>query len=249
MIQTALQLYTIRSYTARNMLATIRQVAAIGYPAVELAGLGDASPRQIRHTLDDCGMLALGAHIQLTDLLQRRYQILADMQTIGCPFIVVPWVATQHRQSPEAVQRLTETLNQIGVDLKAEGFQLAYHNHDYEFQPLAGSSMWEILVNELDPQYVAFELDLYWAQFAGYKPLDLIESLSGQIPLIHFKDMAADHTRADVPLGMGIMPWKEILAACDAAGTRWAIVEQDHPRNPMADVQMSLAYMREITTN
>jgi sugar phosphate isomerase/epimerase len=246
MVQTALQLYTIRSFTARNMLATIRQVATMGYPAIELAGLGDASPRQIRHTLDDCGILALGAHIQLSDLLQRRYQALADVQTIGCAFVVVPWVPTHHRQSPESVQRLAEILNQIGMELKAEGFQFAYHNHDYEFKPLADSSMWDILVATLDPRFVAFELDLYWAQFAGHKPLDLIESLSGQVPLIHFKDMAADHTRADVPLGTGIMPWKQILAACEAAGTRWAIVEQDHPRNPMLDVQTSLAFMREL---
>jgi hypothetical protein len=35
------QLYTLRAHTATDMLGTLRQVAAIGYRAVEFAGYGD----------------------------------------------------------------------------------------------------------------------------------------------------------------------------------------------------------------
>jgi sugar phosphate isomerase/epimerase len=245
MIEIALQLYTVRSHTARNMLATLRTIAAMGYRAVELAGFGGTSAREIRHVLDELGMRAIGAHIELDRLSEHPQQVLSDMQILGCRYVVVPWVMPARRSNPADVQRLAEEFNRYGAQLRAEGIRLAYHNHAYEFAPLGPSNLWSQLLAATDPALVCFELDLYWARYAGVEPIDLIEQHRERLPLLHFKDMAADHTRADVPIGMGIMPWKQILSAC-GDGERWAIIEQDHPRNPLENVQFSLQSLRQI---
>ena len=54
--QIAVQLYTLRAHTATDMLGTLRQVAAIGYRAVEFAGYGDQTASTIRPTLDELGL-------------------------------------------------------------------------------------------------------------------------------------------------------------------------------------------------
>ncbi|HEU5329714.1 MAG TPA: hypothetical protein VFU78_16620, partial [Thermomicrobiales bacterium] len=64
---------------------------------------------------------------------------------------------------------------------------------------------------------------------------------AGRLPLIHVKDMTGSgDSRADAPVGEGDLPWRDILAASDAAGAEWYIVEQDHPRDALEDVRTSL---------
>ena len=82
--------------------------------------------------------------------------------------------------------------------LKAAGLGFAYHNHDFEFDPLPdgdGDTMFDILVKETDPNLVNFEVDVYWAAHGGLDPAHLLRELQGRIPLIHLKDMAAGPER------------------------------------------------------
>lgn len=55
--QIALQLYTVRDLTARDMLGTLRTVAGIGYKALEFAGYGNASRKRSAKcsTRRECG--------------------------------------------------------------------------------------------------------------------------------------------------------------------------------------------------
>jgi sugar phosphate isomerase/epimerase len=246
MIKTALQLYTVRSHTARNMLTTLRTLGAMGYRTIELSGYGNATPRDIRDQLDDLDMRALGAHIDLEHLRTHLQQVLSDMQTLGCRYVVVPWIAPQLRTSLVHVRHLAEDFNRFGAILAEEGLSLVYHNYVADFTPLEGSSLWHELLTNTDPALVCFELDIYWAKYAGVDPLELMEQYGERILLLHCKDMAADHVRADVPVGNGIIPWRQIFAACDPALEYWAIVEQDHPRNALESVQTSLQYLQQL---
>ena len=236
----AVQLYTLRDLTANDMLGTLRRLAAIGYRAVEFAGYGDATPTAIRATLDELGMRGIAAHIRLDQIEQNSAEVVEQMQALGCEYVVVPWIGEEHRGSVEQVRALAERLNRAGQRLAEQGLRLGYHNHQFEFEPLDGTSMWELLVAETDPALVDFELDIYWAAFAQRDPIALIEQHNARLPLLHLKDRAADDGR-DAPVGDGTLPWDRILAATQA---RWQIVEQDHPRAPLDDVTRSLRYLQ-----
>jgi sugar phosphate isomerase/epimerase len=235
----AVQLYTLRELTAKDMLGTLRQLAEIGYRAVEFAGYGDATPATIRATLDELGMRGIAAHIRLDQLEQNGNEVAEQMQALGCEYVVVPWIGEEHRGNVEQVRALAERLNRAGQRLAEQGLRLGYHNHQFEFAPLDGTTMWELLVAETDPALVDFELDVYWAAFAERDPIPLIEQHNARLPLLHLKDRATDD-RPDAPLGDGTLPWEQILAASQA---RWHIVEQDHPRDPLEDVTRSLRYL------
>ena len=236
--QIALQLYTVRQHTARDMLGTLRQVAAMGYRAVEFAGYGGVPLPELRAALDEYGVAAFGAHTPFAAFDADPERVIAELHTLGCQFAVIPSLPPEYRESAERVRGLVDTFNRWGERCRAAGLQFGYHNHAFEFAPLGDTTLFDLLT-ATDPALVALELDAFWAQRAGVDPVALLERHGGRIALLHVKDLAAGPEGADAPVGEGTMAWDRILPAADAAGVRWYVVEQDHPRDPLNDVRRS----------
>src|SRR4051812_25260730 len=76
--QIGLQMYTLRSHTAQDMAGTLRQVAAMGYPAVELAGYGGLSVAEIGAVLAETGLRAMGAHVGYAQFDTRAAEVIAE---------------------------------------------------------------------------------------------------------------------------------------------------------------------------
>jgi sugar phosphate isomerase/epimerase len=246
--QISLQLYTVREETARDMPDTLRKVSEIGYPAVEFAGYGGLTPQEVKTILDDLGLRASGAHVPIDSWETNPKAIIADMHTLDCVHAIVPMVPREQRGEEASVARLAENLNRWGEMCRQDGVILSYHNHDFEFAPLAGTTMWEVLVRETDPDLVHLELDLYWIKYAGTDPETVLKDVGDRVSLLHLKDMAPDDTLSDLPVGEGTMPWPGLLQAADAAGVEWYIAEQDNPRDALQDVSTSLQHMRSLAT-
>jgi sugar phosphate isomerase/epimerase len=244
--QISLQLYTVRDETARDMPATLRRISEIGYPAVEFAGFGGLSAEDLRNILDDLGLRASGAHIPFDSWETDPEAVITDMHTLECGHAILPIAPPECRGDEAAVAKLAGSLNRWGELCHREGVTFSYHNHDFEFAPLDGTTMWEVLVRETDPGLVYFELDLYWVRYGGADPKPLLLDLGDRIPLVHLKDMAADEQRSDLPVGEGTIPWNGLLEAAEAAGVQWYIAEQDNPRDALEDVRISLQHMREL---
>ena len=69
----AAQLWTVRSLLgdASGLASASRAIRRIGYRAVQLAGLGQISPQDVRRVLDDAGMKACSAHEDADEILER----------------------------------------------------------------------------------------------------------------------------------------------------------------------------------
>ena len=246
--QISLQLYTVREETARDMPGTLRRISEIGYPAVEFAGYEDLSPQELKTIIDDLGLRASGAHVPFDSWETDPESVITDMHTLDCAHAILPMVPPENRTDETVVGRLAESLNRWGELCRQEGMTFSYHNHDFEFAPLGGTTMWDVLVRETDPSLVHFELDLYWVRYGGADPEPLLRDLADRIPLVHLKDMASDDQRSDLPVGEGTMPWTSLLEAADAAGVEWYVAEQDNPRDALEDVRTSLQSMRELAS-
>jgi sugar phosphate isomerase/epimerase len=246
--QISLQLYTVREETARDMPATLRRISEIGYPAVEFAGYGGLTPRDLKTILDDLGLEASGVHVPLDYFETDLGGVLADMHALGCAHAVLPSAPPERRRDEASVARLAEDLNRWGELCRDEGVTLSYHNHDFEFAPLGESTMWDVLVRETDPELVHLELDLYWIKYGGTDPETVLRDVGDRVSLVHLKDMAPDDTRSDLPVGEGTMPWRGLLEAADAVGVEWYIAEQDNPRDALEDVKASLQHMRGLAS-
>lgn len=245
--QIGLQLYTVRQHTAQDMIGTLRQLAEMGYRAVELAGYGNSQPAEIRAALDEHGIKALGAHVQFAAFESDPGKVFADMHTLGCEFAVIPMLRKEQRETADQARGLVDTFNRWGELCKAEGLQFGYHNHAFEFEPLDNTTLFDILTTT-DPELVALELDAFWAQYAGVDPAQLIERHGARIPLLHMKDMTDATERKDAPVGEGIMPYDRLIPAAEAAGARYFIVEQDHPQDPLNDVRLSFQNLEKLAS-
>ena len=173
---------------------------------------------------------------------------MSELHTLGCEHAIVPWLRPEMR-TPNHIEGLVERFSRWAAACRAEGLRFGYHNHDFEFAPAGGGSggtFFDALIERTDPALVGFELDAYWAIYAGVDPIDLLRRHGARIPLLHVKDMGAGPERSDVPVGAGTIAWGPILEAATAAGVDWYVVEQDNPGDALADVATSLRGLEAI---
>ena len=53
----------------------------------------------------------------------------------------------------------------IGEKMHARGFELLYHNHEFEFTQAGNPNGLEIILNQCAPERLGSELDVYWAAY------------------------------------------------------------------------------------
>src|SRR5262245_48942711 len=85
-----MELYTVRSLTAKDFAGTIAQLAKIGYKEVELAGYQGHSAAEVRAMLDQNGLTAPSTHIDLTRIENQADATFADAKVLGHRWITVP---------------------------------------------------------------------------------------------------------------------------------------------------------------
>ncbi len=244
--QIAIQLWTVRDLVAKDLPGTIGTLAGVGYRAVEFAGLAGCDPSTVRAALDANDVRAAGAHVPFEALQEDLSAQLDVLATLGCSRVVIPSVPPRWHSGATQVRDLALRIGELAAACAARGFSLAYHNHDSEFAPLDGTTMWDLLVRGLE-EGVELEVDVYWAARAGRDPVALIEAESSRVALLHMKDMGPGPDRLDMPVGDGTLPWDAILDAGRRAGVEWYVVEQDYPTDPIVSAQRGFTFLSGLT--
>ena len=240
--QIALQLYTVRRLAADDLRGTLGAVAAAGYRAVELAGLPEIPPGELRRLLDEAGLRVVAAHEGIEGLRGDVGTVADRLAEVGCPRVIVPWMPEEDRRSADDVRRFAAELGGFAEAVAERGMRLGYHNHAFEFEPLDGTTVWDVLLAELPPE-VELELDVYWAAVGGRDPVAEIQANPERIRLLHMKDMAAGAEPRDAPAGHGTLPFPDIVEAGRSAGVEWFVVEQDEPDDAIDDIERAFSYL------
>jgi sugar phosphate isomerase/epimerase len=245
--QIALQLYTVRVLLATDLAGTLRRVADAGYRAAELAGLPPIAAIELAAMLADHGLQPVASHEPLERLREDPDEVARRLTAIGCPRAIIPSMPAADHASREAVVAFAAELGTIADRMATAGITLGYHNHAFEFEPVDGTTTWDVLTASL-PATVDLEIDVYWAAVGGMDPARVIASAGRPIRLLHMKDRESGPEPRDAPVGSGDLPWPDIVQAGRAAGVEWYVVEQDEPRDPLPDVATSLAYLRGLSS-
>lgn len=238
------QLYTIRDALKADFEGSLARVAEIGYREVEFAGYFDHPARDVRRILHRHGLAAPAAHISLEDIRTRWARTLDDAHTIGHRYLVCAWINDEDR-SPDGYRRVAAEFNGAAEAARKAGIGFAYHNHSYEFVPLAGRLPYDILLDGSDPELVKFEMDLFWITRGGGDPFAYFARYPGRFPLVHVKDFEANGTMTDV--GKGVIDWKALFAKADLGGVKHYFMEFDDPKAPFESVQASYEYLEKLS--
>ena len=239
----ALQLYTVRDATSKDMIGTLRRVADLGYDGVEFAGFGNASVEEVAAALKELNLQSVGSHTGIDALQNDLAGVVSTAQALGHPHVVCPYIGEEWR-SAEGYKKLAQTLNSIGAELKKSGLQMCYHNHAFEFEKYDGEYGLDLLYKSSDADLVHAEIDSYWVQKGGVNPAEYIKQYTGRAPLIHLKDMNAE-SGGFAPVGTGIIDWQAVFAVADEHAVAY-IVEQDSCEgDPFDSVTTSIANLKK----
>ena len=267
----ALQLYSVRGDLEADFLGTLCKVSEIGYDGVEFAGLYGHEPAQIKKWCDSLGLVPVSAHVPLAEMLADMDKVIADYKAIGCEYIVVPYVTEERRPGGELFMQMVEEIRDLGKKAKEAGLVLLYHNHDFEFAKLDnGQCGLDYLYENVPADLLQTELDQCWLKYAGYEPVEYLQKYSGRSPVVHLKDFFVQgkqegdpyaligldegEKKANTafefrPVGYGVQDIPSIIAASEAAGSKWLVVEQDNPsmgKTPFECVKMSMDYLNSL---
>ncbi|NMH27933.1 sugar phosphate isomerase/epimerase family protein [Flavobacterium silvaticum] len=247
-----MQLYTVRDAMSKNPAETLQKIAKLGFSEVELYGyeagkLFGLSIPEFKKMLADAGLKAVSSHHMLGQQSQAKGTLLygwekavEDMAALQVGFMACAWLDPLERNS-EIYRKLPEILEKCGRISKPSGIQLAYHNHDFEFEKLGESTAYDHIIQNTSPEFVAMELDLYWISKAGLDPIAYFDSYPGRFQLWHVKDMAAG-TQIFTEVGNGTIDFDRIFKARDRAGLKHWFIEQDEST---CDVFESLTMSRD----
>ncbi len=231
-----LQLYTLRDMMAVSVPATLKLVSAVGYKEVETAGYFEHSPKEFRKMLDGEGLSAPSAHVMLDLFDKSLNEVIDTAKEIGHRYVVIPYLTVEQRGSGiDVYKRLAENCNIYGEACKKVGLKLAYHNHDFEFETRDGQLTYDVLLQDVDADLMAMEMDLYWMAKAKQDPLAYFKRHPGRFKLWHIKDMDKQGAFADV--GTGVIDFATIFAHAQQAGVEHKVVERDMTDNLVKTIQ------------
>lgn len=239
----AVQLYSLREEVKKiGYLEVLKKVAGFGYPGVELAGLDDADPKEIRKALDGLGLKACALH-GVFPADENIGKIVAAAQAIGYRWHVIPHMKDVMFASEDACKKTAELIQKGAEQLKKHGVGLAFHNHWSEFdKTFNGKYPLEILLENAPDLYA--QVDTYWAAVAGTDVPAVVGKMSARLPLLHVKDGPLDRSQPMTAVGAGKMKWKPIIAAADPDVLEWLVVELDSCATDMFDaVSRSIRYL------
>lgn len=255
-----IQLYTLRNEINKDVKATLKAVAEAGYYQVEGYGFPDAEA--MFAAAKDNGLKVDSSHFNWDSVVNPDdpgvppfEKILEQANEAGLKHLVIPYLADRNRKTLDDYKQLCERCNR-GAELAAKaGIQLAYHNHAFEFKPMAkGQTGYDVLMAEFSKQ-MKFEVDVFWVQVGGHEPVKLIQQLKGRVSQLHLKDLNQSlktpnyggiPKEAFEELGDGVIAMEPIIQAAQSAGVAHCHVEQDHSPHPVKSIQQSIQHLKSL---
>lgn len=256
-MQIAAQLYTLRDFTKTKagLVDCLDRLSATGYEGVQFSAVGcmegdapEVTAEEAGRLLKERDLICCATHRPLSRLIDEPEAESAFHAALDCGYTAIGSPGAGYAiTSPEDWARLAGDLNRALDALAGSGLKLGYHNHAMEWQRLGEEKVhpFEILLRTASP-HLEFELDTYWAAFAGQDPAAIIRRLEGRISMVHVKDLEPVEWQVTyAPVGEGNLNWDDILAACLESGTEWLIVEQDTcRRDPFDCLESSLRFLQ-----
>ena len=150
-------------------------------------------------------------------------------------YIVAPWMDV-----PKTLKELDTYCayyNEIGKRCKQQGMSFGYHNHAHEFQKVEDKVMYDYMIEHTNPEYVFFQMDVYWVVRGQNSPVDYFNKYPGRFKILHIKDNREKGQS-------GMVGLEAILNNAKTAGVKHLVAEIESYSMPVEkSVEVSLDYL------
>lgn len=247
--------FTFRKSFQIDVALTLDTLKTMGIKDMEFSNLFGKKAIDIRKMLDDRGMFCSSYGVGYPDLSTKLREVGENARTLGAKYVRVAWVPHDGLFTIEMAKKTVEEFNKAGKFLKDEfGITFCYHNHGYEFSPYENGTLMDYIIQNTNPKYVSFEIDILWTFFPGANPAELLNKYGDRFKLLHLKDLRKGVTgnlsggtavENDVALGTGQLDIPAILKAAKKAGIRHYYIEDESPAYAK-QVPQTMLYLKSL---
>jgi sugar phosphate isomerase/epimerase len=254
-----LQLYSLRDQLPKDVNGVIAKVAAAGYKEVEPFGYSKEKgfwgldAKTFDALLKSNGLTTPSGHYDMnrffgsgnTDQLETYIEA---ANITGQSHVIVPSINNNFIKTVDDFKATAEKLNKAGEVCKKGGLKLGYHNHNFEWKEVDGTTFYDTVLDHTDPKLVTMEMDIYWVVRSQKDPLELFAKHPGRFGFVHVKDMDKTHNNLNTEIGKGTIDYVKIIAAAKKDGVKHFIVEQENyiDIDPYVSIAESQKYVSKL---
>lgn len=221
-VPVGLELYSVRTELANDLLGTVETVAKMGYQVVEFYSpylqWSNRLAREVRQRMDDLGIACPSTHNPAAALSGDPLQRAIELNEILGSRLIAMASPPPKLVTIDAWKTLADTCSAASETLRPLGMRAGFHNHAVEWRSVEGQRPMDILAAGTPRDFV-LQLDIGTCLEAGVDPVAWIDANPGRIRSMHCKDWGAGEGRGyAVAFGEGDAPWLRIFEAAEATG-------------------------------
>jgi sugar phosphate isomerase/epimerase len=245
--------YTFRKSFPINVVKTLDTIQMMGFTEME-GGSEGMDPGAFKKLCNDRGISITSYGTDFGNLIKAPDSAAHMAKELGAKFLMCAWIPHKGAFTIDDAKNAVDVFNKAGKVLKDSGITFCYHAHGYEFQPYENGTLLDYLIKNTNPEYVSFEMDIFWIQFGGGDPVTLLKKNGDRGKLIHLKDMrkgtvknlsGGTSVENDVSLGTGEIDIPNILRESKKIGIQHYYIE-DESNFVNEHVPQSIAYLKSL---
>lgn len=251
-----MQAYTYRASFPKNVAATLDTLKMLGVTELEGGAARGTTPEEFKKMCDERGIKIPATGGGYEQLVKDPAAAAKTAKILGASYLMCAWIPHKVKGgfTYEEAKKAVEDFNMIGKVLKENGITFCYHNHGYEFQPYENGTLFDFIVQNTNPEYVSFEIDILWAFHGGAEPVSLLKKYENRFKLVHLKDLRngvkGDLTGGtplinDVVLGTGQVDVAGVIREAKKIGIKHYFIEDESP-TWYEQVPKSIAYLKSL---
>lgn len=250
------QLYSFRNQFAKDVPGTVSIIKGMGITEAEGGDSYGMKPGAFKQLLSDNGIRVVSVGADFKQLTENPQAIIDNAKLYGAAYVVCFWIPHDNKKgfTKADADKGIEVFNTAGKMLKENGLSLCYHPHGYEFRTYGDATLFDYMMQKMDPAYANFEMDVFWIKHPGQDPVALLEKYKGRFKLMHLKDRKpgtpgnlngqAD-VESNVVLGSGDVGIAAIMKAAKKAGVEHYFIEDESSRS-VEQVPQSLLFIKNL---
>jgi sugar phosphate isomerase/epimerase len=231
------QSWIVRESIEKDFAGTMKMMAGMGYKTMELCSppgyakmgfgpLQTLKAPEMKRIVNEAGLTCTSCHYGFDELKQHAQERIDFAKELGLEQMVLSSFGLPKTATLTDWKKAADELNKVGEQAKKTGIPIGYHNHNGEFEKLEGELIYDVLLKQFDPSLVKMQFQVA-AITSGYKAADYFKKYPGRFISAHLSDWSA--AGQVMPLGKGIVDWKEFFAATKAGGVKNYFVEIELP--------------------
>ena len=253
--ETGIELYSFRNEFPKDVKGTLDKIKSFGITAVEGGESYGMPIAEFQAALKERNIKVVSIGAEFKDLENNIDSVISKAKSYGSKYVVCFGIPHQPNQlSLAELEHAVQVFTTAGKKLKANGIDLCYHPHGFEFRPYKDGTMFDEFVRRLDPAAANFEMDVFWVKHPGQDPVALLKKYPTRFKLLHLKDrrkgtegnqLGEADVETNVVLGTGDVDIAGVIRQARINKIEYMFIEDESSRS-MEQVPESIRFINSV---